>query len=131
MQKIKRKHIIAAKRKKKITSGVIYINATFNNTLVSVTDWSGDVHSWSSAGTCGFRGAKKSTPFAAQTAVKTALQPCIDRGLESVEVILCGPGAGREMALRAVHTTGVRLILIRDVTPVPHNGCRPPKKRRI
>ena len=131
MQKTKRKNLTTLKRKKKITNGIVYINATFNNTLVTITDWTGNVYSWSSAGACGFRGAKKSTPFAAQTAVRVALQPCIDRGLQTAEVILCGPGSGRETALRAVHTAGVRLPLIRDITPVPHIGCRPKKKRRI
>ena len=131
MQKNRQRNNNNQQKKKKFTNGIVYINATFNNTLITVTDWQGNVASWSSAGACGFRGAKKATPFAAQTAVRTALQPCIERGLRFVEVIISGPGSGRETALRAIYTAGVRLTIIRDVTPVPHNGCRPPNKRRV
>ena len=131
MQKNRQRGNASLKKKKKFTHGIVYIKATFNNTLITITDWQGNVASWSSAGACGFRGAKKATPFAAQTAVRAALQPCIEGGLRFVEVVVCGPGSGRETALRAIYTAGVRLTVIRDVTPVPHNGCRPPNKRRV
>ena len=119
------------KSKRNVLDGIAHIHASFNNTIITITDREGNTLSWATSGGSGFRGSRKSTPFAAQTAVRVALQPCIDRGLQTAEVILCGPGSGRETALRAVHTAGVRLTLIRDITPVPHNGCRPKKKRRI
>lgn len=123
------------KRKKtnnrKVPKGVVHIQASFNNTIVTVTDPRGGVLSWSSAGACGFRGAKKSTPFAAQTATEQAIQSCLENGMNQVDVVLQGPGAGRETAVRALQATGLTVSLIRDITSVPHNGCRPPKKRRV
>ena len=117
--------------KKKIPTGIVHIRATFNNTLVTITDPTGNVISWSSAGQCGFRGARKSTPFAAQEAAAVALRASIEQGLKRVEVMVSGPGSGRETALRAIQAAGVGITLIRDITPIPHNGCRPPKKRRV
>ena len=117
--------------KKKIQTGVVHIRATFNNTLVTVTDPTGNVISWSSAGACGFKGARKSTPFAAQEAATAAVRQSVEQGLRRVEVMVSGPGSGRETALRAIQAAGIGITLIRDVTPIPHNGCRPPKKRRV
>lgn len=117
--------------KKKIQTGVLHIRATFNNTLVTVTDPNGNVISWSSAGACGFKGARKSTPFAAQEAATAAVRQSIEQGLRRVQVMVSGPGSGRETALRAVQAAGLGITLIRDITPIPHNGCRPPKKRRV
>jgi small subunit ribosomal protein S11 len=119
------------KVKNKVQSGIVHIRATFNNTIITVTDPNGNVISWSSAGACGFKGARKSTPFAAQTAAEAAVRQSIDQGMKRVEVMVSGPGSGRETALRAIQATGVGISIIRDVTPVPHNGCRPPKKRRV
>ncbi|MBT8496497.1 MAG: 30S ribosomal protein S11 [Deltaproteobacteria bacterium] len=117
--------------KKNIQSGVVHINATFNNTIVSITDVSGNVISWGSAGACGFKGSRKSTPFAAQLASERAAKAAQDHGMRNVQVFVNGPGAGRESAIRALQSAGLRISLIRDVTPVPHNGCRPPKRRRV
>lgn len=117
--------------KKKVQTGVVHIKATFNNTLVTVTDSNGNVISWSSAGACGFKGARKSTPFAAQEAATAAIRQSIEQGLRKVEVQVSGPGSGRETALRAIQAAGVGIRLIRDITPIPHNGCRAPKKRRV
>lgn len=117
--------------KKKIQTGIVHIRATFNNTLVTVTDPSGNVISWSSAGACGFKGARKSTPFAAQEAATAAVRQSVEQGLRKVEVMVSGPGSGRETALRAIQAAGIGITLIRDVTPIPHNGCRPPKKRCV
>lgn len=117
--------------KKKIQTGIVHIRATFNNTLVTVTDPNGNVISWSSAGACGFKGARKSTPFAAQEAATAAVRQSVEQGLRRVEVMVSGPGSGRETALRAIQAAGIGITLIRDVTPIPHNGCRPPKKRRV
>jgi small subunit ribosomal protein S11 len=127
----KQKKVVAKRNKAKIQSGIVHIRATFNNTIITVTDPNGNVISWSSAGSCGFKGARKSTPFAAQTAAEAAVRQSIDQGMRRVEVMVSGPGSGRETALRAIQATGVGISLIRDVTPVPHNGCRPPKKRRV
>ncbi|MCB1214176.1 MAG: 30S ribosomal protein S11 [Deltaproteobacteria bacterium] len=122
-------------RKKKIrrnvSVGVATINATFNNTLITISDSSGNVISWSSAGSRGFRGSRKSTPFAAQVAMEDALRKAKEHGLRTVSVQVKGPGSGRESALRAISSSGVRVTSIQDVTPIPHNGCRPPKKRRV
>nr|YP_009563728.1 ribosomal protein S11 [Isoetes yunguiensis]QAX27808.1 ribosomal protein S11 [Isoetes yunguiensis] len=115
----------------RIPKGVIHIRASFNNTIVTVTDVRGQVVSWSSAGACGFKGAKKSTPFAAQTAAENAIRTLIDRGMGQAEVVVTGPGPGRDTALRAICGSGLALSLVRDITPMPHNGCRPPKKRCI
>ncbi|WP_428264608.1 30S ribosomal protein S11 [Haliangium sp.] len=119
------------KVRKNIQSGVAHITATFNNTIVSITDVSGNVVSWSSAGTCGFKGSRKSTPFAAQLAAEDAAKKAMEHGMRNIEVYVKGPGAGRESALRALSSAGFKISLIRDVTPVPHNGCRPRKRRRV
>jgi small subunit ribosomal protein S11 len=119
------------KVKKNIQTGVAHISSTFNNTVVTITDVSGNVISWSSAGACGFKGSRKSTPFAAQLAAENAARKAQDHGMRNVSVLVKGPGAGRESALRALQSTGFKISLIRDVTPIPHNGCRPPKRRRV
>src|SRR5437016_12133948 len=119
------------KVRKNIQTGVAHISATFNNTIVSITDVSGNVVAWSSAGTCGFKGSRKSTPFAAQLAAEDAAKKAMDHGMRAISVFVKGPGAGRESALRALQQAGFKISLIRDVTPIPHNGCRPPKRRRV
>ncbi|MBW2735177.1 MAG: 30S ribosomal protein S11 [Deltaproteobacteria bacterium] len=119
------------KIKKNVQNGVAHIASTFNNTLVTITDVSGNVISWSSAGVCGFKGSRKSTPFAAQMAGEDAARKAAEHGMRSLVVYLKGPGAGRESALRALQNAGFRVTLIRDVTPIPHNGCRAPKRRRV
>lgn len=119
------------KIKKNVAAGIVHIRSTFNNTVVTVTDATGNVLSWSSAGVCGFKGSRKSTPFAAQLAAEDAVKKAMEHGLRSVCVVVKGPGAGRESALRILQKTGVRVTSIRDITPIPHNGCRPPKKRRV
>ena len=119
------------KEKKNILNGVVHIQSTFNNTIVSITDPTGNVVAWSSAGTQGFKGSRKSTPFAAQLAAQEAVKKAMEHGMKNVEVYVKGPGAGRESALRALHSTGFNVVMIKDVTPVPHNGCRPPKRRRV
>jgi len=119
------------KVKRKTSRGVIHVQATFNNTIVTITDPNGGVVAWPSSGACGFKGAKKGTPFAAQTATEQALRTSMDQGLRQAAVIVRGPGSGREAAIRALQTAGISITLIRDSTSVPHNGCRPPKKRRI
>nr|YP_010704758.1 ribosomal protein S11 [Corydalis longicalcarata]UZG91858.1 ribosomal protein S11 [Corydalis longicalcarata] len=116
---------------RRIPKGVIHVQAGLNNTIVTVTDVRGGVVSWSSAGTCGFRTARKATPFAAQTAAGNALRTLVDQGMQRAEVMIKGPGLGRDAALRAICRSGIRVSLVRDVTPLPHNGCRPPKKRRV
>lgn len=119
------------KNKRHIVNGVAHVKSTFNNTIVTITDLKGETISWASAGMGGFKGAKKGTPFAAQTAAESAAKSAIDQGLKQVEVIVTGPGAGRETAIRALQTAGIEITLINDITAIPHNGCRPPKKRRI
>ena len=119
------------KQKKNIPSGVAHIRSTFNNTIVTISDVNGEAVSWASAGSSGFKGAKKGTPFAAQTAAESAARRAIDQGMRQVEVMVSGPGAGRETAIRALQGAGLEITLIRDVTPIPHNGCRPPKRRRV
>ena len=126
-----KKKTFKKKEKKVVPSGVVHIQATFNNTIVSIADPAGNVVSWSSAGSLGFRGSRKGTPFAAQQASHTAASKCREFGMRSVEVRISGPGAGRESAIRALATAGLEVRAITDVTPVPHNGCRPPKKRRV
>jgi small subunit ribosomal protein S11 len=121
----------AKRNKKNIPNGVAHIQSTFNNTIVTISDIRGDVISWSSAGASGFKGAKKGTPFAAQTAADSAGRRAMDQGMRQVEVMVSGPGAGRETAIRALQGVGLEITLIRDVTPIPHNGCRPPKRRRV
>ena len=119
------------KEKKNIPTGVVHIQSTFNNTIVTITDPAGNVVSWSSAGARGFKGSRKSTPFAAQLTAEDAARKAMDHGMRSVEVYVKGPGAGRESALRALQAAGFNVVLIKDVTPIPHNGCRPPKRRRV
>ena len=119
------------KAKKNIANGIAHIQSTFNNTIVTITDLNGNVVSWSSAGTRGFKGSRKSTPFAAQLAAEDAARKAQDHGMQSVAIFVKGPGAGRESALRAFQIVGMKVTLIRDVTPIPHNGCRPPKRRRV
>ena len=122
----------AKKRNVAITSnGLVYIQASFNNIIISITNNQGQVISWGSAGKSGFRGSKKNTPFAAQQAATGAAQTAFDAGVKSVEVYVKGPGSGREAAIRAIDAVGIKVMKIRDVTPMPHNGCRPPKKRRV
>ena len=119
------------KTKKNVQSGICHIQSTFNNTIVTITDVSGNVVSWSSAGVRGFKGSRKSTPFAAQLAAEDAAKKAMDHGMRSIAVHVNGPGSGRESALRALQAAGFKITLIRDVTPIPHNGCRPPKRRRV
>lgn len=119
------------KTKKNVPVGVVHIHASFNNTIVTITDPAGNALSWSSAGARGFKGSRKSTPFAAQMASEDAARKALDSGVRSVIVYVKGPGAGRESALRALSTVGLKVTAIKDVTPIPHNGCRPPKKRRV
>ncbi|MDR1604262.1 MAG: 30S ribosomal protein S11 [Gracilibacteraceae bacterium] len=119
------------REKKNIESGVAHIKSTFNNTIVTITDTGGNTLSWSSAGALNFKGSRKSTPFAAQMAAETAAKTAMEHGLKIVECYVKGPGAGREAAIRALQAAGLEVSLIRDVTPVPHNGCRPPKRRRV
>ncbi len=121
----------AKKEKKNIASGIVHIQASFNNTIVTITDNAGNVITWSSAGNQGFKGSRKSTPYAAQTAASVAAKKAIEHGMRQIDVYVKGPGAGRESALRALQGAGLEINLIKDVTPVPHNGCRPPKRRRV
>ena len=117
--------------KKNIERGTVHIQSTFNNTIVTVADMQGNAISWASAGEMGVKGSKKSTPFAAQTAAETAAKAAMEHGLKTVEVYVKGPGSGRESAIRALETVGLQVTLIKDVTAIPHNGCRPPKRRRV
>jgi small subunit ribosomal protein S11 len=119
------------RERKNIERGAAHIRSTFNNTIVTITDTAGNALSWASAGGLGFRGSKKSTPFAAQMAAETASKAAMEHGLKTVEVYVKGPGAGREAAIRALQAAGLDVSLIKDVTPIPHNGCRPPKRRRV
>ena len=119
------------RERKNIEKGQVHISSSFNNTMVTVTDTQGNAISWASAGGLGFRGSKKSTPFAAQTAAETAANAAKEHGLKTVEVFVKGPGSGREAAIRALQTAGLEVTMIKDVTPIPHNGCRPPKRRRV
>lgn len=119
------------KEKKNIEHGAAHIRSTFNNTIVTITDVKGNALSWASAGGLGFRGSRKNTPFAAQQASESAAKTAMEHGLKTVEVFVKGPGSGREAAIRALQTAGLEITLIKDVTPIPHNGCRPPKRRRV
>ncbi|MFK7866583.1 MAG: 30S ribosomal protein S11 [Alphaproteobacteria bacterium] len=119
------------KEKKNIVSGIAYVNATFNNTMITITDPQGNAISWSTAGVQGFKGSRKSTPFAAQLAAEDAARKAAEHGMRTLDVNVCGPGSGRESALRALQAAGFTITTIRDVTPVPHNGCRPRKRRRV
>ena len=130
--KQKLKKVVRKRRERKVVErGAAHIRSSFNNTIVTLTDTQGNALSWASAGGLGFRGSKKSTPFAAQTAAETAAKAAMEYGLKTVEVYVKGPGAGRESAIRALQATGLEVTLIKDVTPIPHNGCRPPKARRV
>ena len=119
------------KERRNVQNGVVHIQSTFNNTIVTITDVSGNVIAWASAGSVGFKGSRKSTPFAAQLAAEQAAKKAMEQGVKAIEVYVRGPGAGREAALRSLQAAGFRVDLIRDVTPIPHNGCRPPKRRRV
>ena len=126
------KKVVRKRREKKLVErGAAHIRSSFNNTIVTITDTNGNALSWASAGGLGFRGSKKSTPFAAQSAAETAAKNAMDNGLKTVEVFVKGPGAGREAAIRSLQTAGLEVTMIKDVTPIPHNGCRPPKRRRV
>ena len=125
------KRFASKKSKKTVGTGVVHIKSTFNNTIVNITDKSGNTLFWASAGGCGFKGAKKSTPFAAQSAAEKVGSMAFEQGMRQAEVIISGPGNGRETAIRALQGCGLEVLRIRDITPVPHNGCRPPKKRRV
>jgi small subunit ribosomal protein S11 len=119
------------KERRNVQNGIAHVQSTFNNTIVTITDVSGNVIAWASAGSVGFKGSRKSTPFAAQLAAEQAAKKAIEQGVKAIEVYVKGPGAGREAALRSLQAAGFRVDLIRDVTPIPHNGCRPPKRRRV
>ncbi len=127
----KKKVVRKRKDRKNVEKGAVHIRSSFNNTMVTITDMQGNALSWASAGEMGFRGSRKSTPFAAQTAAETAAKAAQEYGLKSVEVYVKGPGQGREAALRALQAAGLEVTLIKDLPPVPHNGCRPPKRRRV
>lgn len=122
---------IKKKIKRKLSQGVIYIRSSFNNTIITLANLQGDTITWSSSGSCGFKGARKGTPFAAKIAVESILKRCFDYGIKKIKVLVTGPGPGRESAIRSLQKVNLQIILIRDMTPIPHNGCRPPKKRRI
>lgn len=122
---------VRRKERKNISSGVAHVSATFNNTKITITDAQGNVIAWSSAGTLGFKGSRKSTPYAAQVAAEDAGKKAQEHGMQTLEVEVKGPGSGRESALRALQAVGFNITTIRDVTPIPHNGCRPPKRRRV
>ena len=126
-----KKTIKKRRDRKNIESGAAHIRSSFNNTIITITDLHGNAVSWASAGEMGFKGSRKSTPYAAQTAAETAAKLAMEHGMKTVEVYVKGPGSGREAAIRALQTTGLNITLIKDVTPIPHNGCRPPKRRRV
>ncbi len=132
MAKATAKKVVRKRRERKnIEKGAAHIRATYNNTIVTITDLNGNAVSWASAGELGFRGSRKSTPFAAQSAAETAAKIAVEHGMKTVEVYVKGPGSGRESAIRALQATGLEVTMIKDVTPIPHNGCRPPKRRRV
>ena len=131
MAKVAKKVIKKRRERKNIEKGAAHISATFNNTIVTITDVNGNTISWASAGELGFKGSRKSTPFAAQSAAETAGKAAMEHGLKTVEVFVKGPGSGRESAIRALETVGLQITMIKDVTPIPHNGCRPPKRRKV
>lgn len=126
-----KKTVRKRRERKNIEKGAAHINASFNNTIVTISDVNGDAVSWASAGEMGFKGSRKSTPFAAQTAAEVAAKAAMEHGMKTIEVYVKGPGTGREAAIRALNTAGLQITLIKDVTPIPHNGCRPPKRRRV
>jgi small subunit ribosomal protein S11 len=119
------------KEKRNVANGVAHVHASFNNTIVTITDTAGNVITWSSSGSKGFKGSRKSTPFASQLAAETAAKKAMEQGMRQVEVFVKGPGTGRESAIRAIQAAGLEIVAIKDVTPIPHNGCRPPKRRRV
>ena len=127
----KKKVIKKRRERKNVEKGAAHIQSTFNNTIITITDTEGNAVSWASAGELGFKGSRKSTPYAAQTAAEQAGKIAVDHGMKTVEVYVKGPGSGRESAIRALQTVGLDITLIKDVTPIPHNGCRPPKRRRV
>ena len=133
MAKVQTKKVTTRKRKerKNVEKGQAHIHSSFNNTIVTITDVQGNTLSWASSGGLGFKGSRKSTPFASQMAAETAAKAAMEHGLKSIEVFVKGPGAGREAAIRALQTAGLEISMIKDVTPIPHNGCRPPKRRRV
>ncbi len=132
MAKVQKKTAVKRRRERKnIEKGQAHIQSSFNNTIVTITDMQGNAVSWASAGELGYRGSRKSTPFAAQMAAETAAKAAMEHGMKTVEVFVKGPGQGREAAIRSLQVTGLDITLIRDVTPIPHNGCRPPKRRRV
>ena len=132
MAKAAVKKVVKKRRERKnIEKGAAHIRSTFNNTIVTITDVAGNAISWATSGGQGFKGSRKSTPFAAQTAAEAAAKAAMEHGMKTVEVYVKGPGTGREAAIRALQTTGLNITLIKDVTPIPHNGCRPPKRRRV
>ncbi len=122
---------VKKKARKNIANGIVHIQATFNNTLVNISDKQGNTISWGSSGTAGFKGSRKSTPFAAQLAAEQCAKKAMEHGLKAVEIFVTGPGSGREAAIRSLQAVGLEISIIRDVTPIPHNGCRPPKRRRV
>ncbi|NLY40719.1 MAG: 30S ribosomal protein S11 [Desulfovibrionales bacterium] len=123
--------VVKKKEKRNIPTGIAHVNSSFNNTIITFTDPTGNVVSWASSGASGFKGSRKNTPFAAQRAAETAARKAMDAGMRSVGILVKGPGSGRESAMRAINAVGMRVVFIRDVTPIPHNGCRPPKRRRV
>ena len=131
MAKAVKKVVKKRREKKNIEKGAVHIQSTFNNTIVTITDVNGNAISWASAGELGFKGSRKSTPYAAQTVAEAAAKIAVDNGMKTVEVYVKGPGQGRESAIRALETVGLQITMIKDVTPIPHNGCRPPKRRRV
>ena len=131
MANVSKKVVKKRRERKNIEKGAVHISATFNNTIITVTDVAGNAISWASAGELGFKGSRKSTPFAAQSAAEQAAKLAMEHGLKSVEVYVKGPGSGRESAIRALEAVGLQVTMIKDVTPIPHNGCRPPKRRRV
>ena len=132
MAKVAAKKVVKRRKERKnVEKGAVHIRSSFNNTMVTVTDTHGNALSWASAGGLGFRGSRKSTPFAAQSAAETAAKAAMEHGLKTVEVYVKGPGQGREAAIRALQSAGLEVVMIKDVTPIPHNGCRPPKRRRV
>lgn len=127
----KAQKIIKKKIKRKFSKGILYIRSSFNNTIITLTSLNGNTIAWSSAGSCGFKGARKGTPFAAKGAIENILKKCFDFGIKQIKVLVNGPGPGRETVIRSLQKVNLQIILIRDMTSIPHNGCRPPKKRRI
>ena len=131
MAKVAKKVVKKRREKKNVEKGAAHIISSFNNTIITITDVAGNTVAWASSGAMGFKGSRKNTPYAAQTAAEAAAKGAMDHGMKTVEVFVKGPGNGREAAIRALQTTGLNITLIKDVTPIPHNGCRPPKRRRV